>query len=329
MTRHYDAEELARFNQGDLPWWRAWQVRSRLGRCASCREEAAELAWIPALLASVPEPALPDHVTARIQGALAQEAALRAGAGLATAEGGADPERAGAGGPATAVPSATGPSTTGPAAAERPARTGDRTQRRRNWLPQLTPAGSPVAVRVAAAAAAVAIFAVGGVEIAEHAGQPSPPSTSSGTPHSASQPSGAGPALYYTSDGLRRSIRAIATRTDFTHGHLSSQVSRLTGVRSPAAVPGTAPQAAAPVRSGTSPAFGNFSVTSLDGCVNRIAAGNLLVVLVDVARYQGAPATVIVTRPPAAGPLQVWVVGSGCSASRSDTLAHAQLASGS
>ena len=47
--------------------------------------------------------------------------------------------------------------------------------------------------------------------------------------------------------------------------------------------------------------------------------------LVDVARYRGAPATVIVTRPAAGGPEQIWVVGDGCSASRSDLLHHATL----
>jgi hypothetical protein len=81
------------------------------------------------------------------------------------------------------------------------------------------------------------------------------------------------------------------------------------------------------VPSGGTQTFGNFSVANLDGCVNRIAAGNL-VVLVDVARYQGSPAAVIVIEA-AARPLEVWVVGTGCSASRSDTLTHTQLASGS
>ena len=46
--------------------------------------------------------------------------------------------------------------------------------------------------------------------------------------------------------------------------------------------------------------------------------------LVDVARYQGAPATIIVTEA-AGGPEQIWVVGTGCSASRSDVLHHARL----
>jgi hypothetical protein len=38
---------------------------------------------------------------------------------------------------------------------------------------------------------------------------------------------------------------------------------------------------------------------------------------------------VIVAELSSAGPLQVWVVGTGCSASSSDTLAHTQLRSAS
>ena len=47
--------------------------------------------------------------------------------------------------------------------------------------------------------------------------------------------------------------------------------------------------------------------------------------LVDVAEYQGEPATVIVTKPAAGGPEQIWVVGAGCSASRTDLLRRATL----
>jgi hypothetical protein len=62
----------------------------------------------------------------------------------------------------------------------------------------------------------------------------------------------------------------------------------------------------------------------LSGCVSRIAAGRT-VQLVDIARYRGAPATVIVTAAKGSAPAQVWVVGLRCSASASDILAHQPL----
>jgi hypothetical protein len=86
----------------------------------------------------------------------------------------------------------------------------------------------------------------------------------------------------------------------------------------------TPPVTHAPAAAGRSATFGHMAVTDLAGCVNRIAAGDL-VLLVDVARYQGEPATVIVTQPSAGGAEQIWVVRPGCSASRSDVLQHATL----
>jgi hypothetical protein len=65
--------------------------------------------------------------------------------------------------------------------------------------------------------------------------------------------------------------------------------------------------------------FADIPLASLRGCVNRVAAGSL-VLLVDVAHYRGAPATVIVTEAAETGPMQIWVVGTGCSASGSDVL---------
>jgi len=68
--------------------------------------------------------------------------------------------------------------------------------------------------------------------------------------------------------------------------------------------------------------FADIPLASLRGCVNRIAAGTL-VLLVDVAHYRSAPATIIVTEAAKTGPMQIWVVGTGCSASTSNVLQHA------
>jgi len=143
-----------------------------------------------------------------------------------------------------------------------------------------------------------------------------------------------GPALRYQHDGREGSITPISTGTNFTAAGLGSQVAaevRKYG----AGFTKTGPNAQSPAHSGAaSPAavpgeqlgtFADVPVASLRGCVSRIAAGSL-VLLVDVARYRGAPATVIVTEAGETGSMQIWVVGSGCSASRSDVLQHATAA---
>jgi hypothetical protein len=49
------------------------------------------------------------------------------------------------------------------------------------------------------------------------------------------------------------------------------------------------------------------------------------VLLVDLARFEGKPATIIVIAALAASPAEALVVGSACSASAQDILAHAVL----
>jgi anti-sigma factor ChrR (cupin superfamily) len=321
VTRHVDAEELARFREGDLGRWRSWRVRSHLSRCASCRELDAELAEIPALLASVEEPPLPEHVTAMIQGALAREASLRAAATQA-----AGTERAAATPPSTA-PDGAAPADTG---------AGGRSagRRHRNW--RLPTAGWPVALRAAAAAAAVAVLAVSGLEIAQHSGSSSPsrPSSPQAPPAAAplgnAQATGNGPSLSYTHNGQQRHITAISTNSNFTSGKLTTEIAQLIKSRSSAAAGAASNATPAPAAgtNGSAGTFRSFSVSNLNGCLNRVAAGSL-VILVDISRFQSSPATVIATEVSAPGPVQVWVVGTGCSASASDTLAHTQLASGS
>jgi hypothetical protein len=60
-------------------------------------------------------------------------------------------------------------------------------------------------------------------------------------------------------------------------------------------------------------------------CVRRVAQGNRPL-LVDIARYEGRPATVIVL-PATSGRLDIWVVGPGCSASDTALIARTQTTS--
>jgi hypothetical protein len=61
----------------------------------------------------------------------------------------------------------------------------------------------------------------------------------------------------------------------------------------------------------------------LTDCVHRIAA-NRRPLLVDVAGYEGQPATIIALPGAGVDRLDVWVVGPGCSATANDVIEHTQ-----
>jgi hypothetical protein len=315
MKRHVGAAALARFREGDLGQRRAARVGAHLTRCARCTDLSAELAGITMLLASTPVPAMPDHLAARIQDTLASEAAGR----LALDQG------------------------TEPARRELP-RHGGPPRRRRPVL------ASPVVLRTLAAAGAIVVIGGGGYLALSHvatgtsgassaAGHPAAAAGSAGS-RAASQPFRAapsfGPALSYGHNGASRaSFVPVATGLNFVPAALAAQVTAvLSQVRYkvPEAAPtsGTVPSPAATSQAGSSAGssagsrFAGIPLTVLDGCVSRIAAGGR-VLLVDVAKYQGRPATVIVVAPGASAPRQVWVVGPACSASRGDVIAHQSM----
>src|SRR5260221_14503224 len=77
MTRHVGAETLAAFRQGDLSPRRNSRIRAHLAGCARCSDLNEDLAGVTTLLAGAQPPPIPEHLTARIQTALATEAARR------------------------------------------------------------------------------------------------------------------------------------------------------------------------------------------------------------------------------------------------------------
>jgi hypothetical protein len=167
---------------------------------------------------------------------------------------------------------------------------------------------------------------------APSAGRPASRSAANGPMASALPVSG--PALQYQRSGRRDTITPITTSANFTPTGLSSQVTAevkkygagftKTGPNAESAGgSGSASPAAVPREQ--TPMFADIPVVALRGCVGRIAAGSL-VLLVDVARYGGTPATIIVTEAAETGPMQIWVVGAGCSASSSDVLQRATAA---
>lgn len=320
--RHVDVETLARYRDGDLHGWQAWRIRAHLASCGECREVNAELGQVTALLASVPAPPMPDDLSARIQGALAHEAALRAAS--APVRPATVSERVGA---SSAFPLPGGPD--GVARRDLPR---DRQQQpARHGLARWWGSGSQARLRAATAAVALVVVVVGGYEIASHAGNSSTPPASSapraGAANLAPQVS-YGPPVNYERSGQTQSVTPMTTNTDFTASGLNSQVSRLTAYERPAA---SAPSVVNPAAAGSSsnrPTFREIPVSGMSGCLNRIAAG-ALVLLVDVDKFQGTPALVIVTQLSQTSPKQIWVVSTGCSASASDILDHAVLSAGS
>jgi hypothetical protein len=299
MTRHVSAEKLARFQAGGLRRSAARRVRRHLDGCPRCRATEAALAAVPGLLAATAAPPIPAHLAARIETALATESAHRA-AGSPSMRSGAARRR-------------------GPAA------------HRRGRL------AFPVPVqRVLTAAAVIVVIGGGGFELFSHlGGGTSPTASSSGSialaPHgSARAPAAApnapgavgagpvlGPAVPYRRGGQLATIRPVRTGTNYQPAQLAAQAR---GTLALAARFGSRrPEAATPAAD-----FSAAQLSRLAGCISRVAAGDD-VLLVDVARFRGRPATVIVTAAAGSAADQIWVVGGQCSQSGRDVLARQRL----
>jgi hypothetical protein len=304
MRPHVSAETMARYRQGDLNQRRSSHISTHLAGCDRCSALSQDLGGVTRLLASADPPPMPEDLTARITSAIAAESARRA----ATPDAG-----------------------TAPAARHR----------RAPRPPRITP---KVALGGLAAAAAVVLLAGGLYEVVGRSGSTASSASSGAAARPAARQPGneamvpalpvSGPALQYQRSGRKDSITPITTSTNFTQADLTSQVTAEVK-KYGAGFTKTGPNAESPGRSGSeSPAaepreqtgtFADIPVAGLRGCVNRIAAGSL-VLLVDVAHYRDTPATVIVTEAAETAPMQIWVVGTGCSASGSDVLRYATAA---
>lgn len=321
MTRHIGERMLARFDQGDLSTRRSVRIRAHLTGCARCRELNDDLAGVTTLLADVQTPPMPEHLAARIQTALAAEATRRAGVTAAASSAGTETDGAAA---PTSQPSARAPRH-------------ERRQAHARRQPRAFRLSSPVALRTMAAAAAAVVIAGGGYEFVTHLGgsgasssTPSGSTTSGPAFNPVQAPlSTAGRQLHYEYAGHQYSIIAVASGTNYAPATLSGQVSReLRRNSRESSLPagGSALHSStAQGTAGSAANVGGIPVSRLQGCVKGLVPGQQ-VLLVEVAKYQGKSATVIVTRASARGLEQVWVVGTGCSATRSDLLAHVSLA---
>jgi hypothetical protein len=309
---HLDPQTLAGWREGLLSRRKAARVRAHLSACQRCTRADADIAGVTAVLAQAPVPPMPPALAARIEAALAAEAAARKAAAGPVAAASAAPVPGGGQGPATA---GTGPpgAANGGTARDTTPRPGARKDR---W--------SPLALRIGAAAAVVAVIA-GGALALTHTGQilSGSSATSAGSHATGGQgnPKVAAPVPDRQREAGPLSVAAplISSGTNYLPAQLPGQVARVLAQYAP-----NPPGLNSPAHSAPAPAFGEFRY--LPACVRRVTGGRRPA-LVDLARYRGRPAAVIVVRGGGPGMTQVWVVGEGCSATVSDVLAHTSLTS--
>jgi hypothetical protein len=307
VTGHPDTDAIAEFREGLLGRRRSARIRAHLARCSRCASRSSGLAEVTGLLASAPAPRIPDDLAARLDGVLAAESAARARAGIPAAadrSAGTAPDAAG-----------TAPDVAGTAGAGRPGRA-------RSARP-LRPRRA-TALRAASVAAALLVIAGGGYgvsrlvqggpggtssSLAGPAGNVQAGSNAHGGPANGG-PARGGPAVLPNIRRAAGGLPVIESGTDYLPGRLPAQVQAVL--------------ARSPVNpAGQTPAFASGQA-ALPGCVSLITGGTRPR-LVDVARYQGRPATIIVTEAAGGRPGQIWVAGPGCSAGTRDLIAQARL----
>jgi len=295
MTRHVSTENLARFRGGDLGTARSARIAAHLRGCALCRETSEALARVPSLLAAVEVPPMPAHLAARIESALATESARREAS---------EPDGA---------------------PAHRAARSAGGGRHR----PQRPILARP-ALRVLATTGAAVVLVGGFVTLLTELGSGSSSSglDAGGARHKVAEsgplaaPSFSFGTIHYHAGGHTAVITPQRSGTHYQSGRLTQQVSRVIASSERLRAGGTA------LPNSTYNGSASSEATAQDvrpGCVSRVAAGHK-VQLVDIARFDGRPATIIVTAAKGQAAAQIWVVGTACSASASDVLAHRPLA---
>jgi hypothetical protein len=194
---------------------------------------------------------------------------------------------------------------------------------------------SPLVLRGLAAAGAVVLVAGAGYLLANN-GQSTSSGQSGGTaaapsthrqpvhpglqPQPANLPAGSG--VRYDQNNVATTTTVVASRFDYTPANLGPEVRREVASTASVAVGSATPTHQA--LQGTAQ-FGGIRVSTLEGCLTRISASRK-VLLADVARYLGTPATIIVLKPrPTGDAFTVVVVGVGCSASNGATITRTEV----
>lgn len=296
--RHASADELALLAVGELRRRKAVRIESHLTGCNQCTELRQQLGSVPVVLASATYPPIPESVCVRIETTLAVESRQRVAALPATEAGRGD----------------------------LPARHRRRAERQ-GW--RLAGLSIP-ATRLVATAAALAIVAGGSYEIAVNTGNGAPASRSAGSAAAPAQVQqmSQGPEITYGSATAQHRIQAVQSSANFVPASLSTQVTdavhdaraRAASAAQPTLSPPGASRAQNSASAGSSPGIAG----RLSGCLNLVAAARK-VLLVDIARFEHKPATLIVIAASGASPAEAWIVGFSCSATDRDILGHAVL----
>jgi anti-sigma factor ChrR (cupin superfamily) len=292
MSRHASAEQLASLDLDALRSRKAARIRSHVARCIRCTQLSSQVSAVPAVLAGVPYPSLPSSLASQLDTTLASESAQRVASAPATEAGRRDlPER-------------------------------QASRQRDRWQWQM-PGLSVLATRLAAAAGAFLVIGLGGYEIATHTGgnanQTAASSTGSAAGAGARQAS-LGPTVRVGPSD--QPIRTVNAATNFTKADLGAQALAAvhTAKLAAPAAPAASGAAAARNYSGTN----SPNPASLAGCISGIV-GSRPVQLVEMAKFDGKPAIIIITKQTTAHPAEVWAVKAACSASNPEFLAHQTL----
>jgi hypothetical protein len=265
---HLDNNVLAEFRAGLITGRRGARIAAHLASCDRCTALDDQLAGVFVLLASVPAPALPDHVAQRLDTVLAAEVARRD-----------NPERArGDGAGRSAVPG--------------------------------HPAGHrgfpPWTWRVLVPVGAAVVLAAGGFGLSQLTQGPANQSIASSAGGAAQATSAGKPTGRVNGAATVPGGPAPSARSRVTFPHQAA-VSRVT-LRQHVQAELRLPPASRPTKAATS---------QILGCA-RLLAGPAPVELVESARFNGQPATIIVARTGRND--TAWVAGPGCSATSRDVL---------
>ena len=289
--KHANLDELASLSLGALRPRRAAKIEAHVASCELCAEVRQQLDSVPATLASTTYPPMPAYLASRVEVAIGVEARQR----LADT-------------PATET-----------SRGLLPARR-ERRSRERGWrLPGL----SVRATRLVAAAGAVVVGVGSYAAVSNLGGQPggqsSPAAAAPATPDQLSL----GPEVTYGQPGSLHTIHAVHSSANFTATDLKTDAVE--------AVDAAKARGASPARASLAqPQYGSAAPapagpdSQLSGCLSALAPDRIIL-LVDVAKYDGKAATIVVAAAMALSPAEVWVVGSLCSATNPDVLTRAAL----
>jgi hypothetical protein len=313
MRKHASLDELALLDADALKPRKAAKVRSHLAHCGECSQHHAALGTVPTMLASVPYESMPDNLSSRLDSALAAESAQRQASQPGTeANRGMLPERSRRSGIFTGAGS------------------GLR-------MPRL----SGPAVRALATAGAVVVVVGGGIGVATQFGGVSSSSGQASraairqAPRAAALPSIARGAAVRYGDGRR--VQEITSGTNFIRANIPAQVTAairaekrkgfdMSSVQGAANSPGSHAVPTSSMATAAGGLSGSASSGSpppsagqLAACLNGLVPGQK-VQLLEHAKFESKPATIIVTAAPLGHPEHVFVVGDACSATNSDVL---------